>query len=76
MEVAVGSRNRPSALRKALAYERGLASDLARPCLSQLPASSTTRGMFTLARVFQSLAQRKHDLDAGVYALVAGWISI
>ena len=33
-------------------------------------------GMFTLARVFQSLAQRKPDLDAGVYALVAGWISI
>jgi hypothetical protein len=32
--------------------------------------------MFTLARVFQSLAQRKPDLDAGVYALVAGWISI
>jgi arginine:ornithine antiporter/lysine permease len=25
-------------------------------------------GMFTLARVFQSLAQRKPDLDAGVYA--------
>ena len=33
-------------------------------------------GMFTLARVFQSLARRKPDLDAGVYALVAGWISI
>ena len=33
-------------------------------------------GLFTLARVFQSLAQRKPDLDAGVYALVAGWISI
>ena len=33
-------------------------------------------GMFTLARVFQSLAQRKPDLDAGVDALVAGWISI
>ena len=32
--------------------------------------------MVTLARVFQSLAQRKPDLDAGVYALVAGWISI
>jgi arginine:ornithine antiporter/lysine permease len=32
--------------------------------------------MFTLARAFQSLAQRKPDLDAGVYALVAGWISI
>jgi arginine:ornithine antiporter/lysine permease len=32
--------------------------------------------MFTLARVFQSLARRKPDLDAGVYALVAGWISI
>jgi arginine:ornithine antiporter/lysine permease len=27
-------------------------------------------GMFTLARVFQSLAQRKPDLDAGVYAYV------
>src|SRR5262249_38832924 len=25
-------------------------------------------GMYTLARVFQSLAQRKPDLDAGVYA--------
>ena len=33
-------------------------------------------GMFTLTRVFQSLAQRKPDLDAGVYALVVGWISI
>jgi arginine:ornithine antiporter/lysine permease len=33
-------------------------------------------GMFTLAWVFQSLALRKADLDAGVYALVAGWISI
>jgi arginine:ornithine antiporter/lysine permease len=33
-------------------------------------------GMFTLARVFQSLAQQKPNLDAGVYALVAGWISI
>ena len=33
-------------------------------------------GMFTLARVFQALAQRKADLDAGVSALVAGWISI
>jgi arginine:ornithine antiporter/lysine permease len=33
-------------------------------------------GMFTLARVFQSLARRKPDLDAGVCALVAGWISI
>jgi hypothetical protein len=33
-------------------------------------------GMFTLAREFQSLAQRNPDLDAGVYALVAGWISI
>jgi arginine:ornithine antiporter/lysine permease len=33
-------------------------------------------GMFTLARVFQSISQRKPDLDAGVYALVAGWISI
>ena len=33
-------------------------------------------GMFTLARVFQPLAQRKPDLDAGVYPLVAGWISI
>ena len=33
-------------------------------------------GMFTLARVVQSLAQRKPDLDASVYALVAGWISI
>ena len=32
--------------------------------------------MFTLARVVQSLAQRKPDLDASVYALVAGWISI
>jgi arginine:ornithine antiporter/lysine permease len=28
-------------------------------------------GMFTLARVFQSLAQQKPDLDAGVDALVA-----
>ena len=36
----------------------------------------TGGGMFTLARVFQSLARRKPDLDAGVYALVAGWISI
>jgi arginine:ornithine antiporter/lysine permease len=34
------------------------------------------RGMLTLARVFQSLAQQKPHLDAGVYALVAGWISI
>jgi arginine:ornithine antiporter / lysine permease len=25
-------------------------------------------GMYTLARVFQSLAERKPDLDAGVYA--------
>jgi len=25
-------------------------------------------GMYTLARVFQSLAKRKPDLDAGVYA--------
>jgi arginine:ornithine antiporter/lysine permease len=33
-------------------------------------------GMLTLAREVQSLAQRKPDLDAGVYALVAGWISI
>jgi arginine:ornithine antiporter/lysine permease len=33
-------------------------------------------GMFTLARVFQLLAQQKPNLDAGVYALVAGWISI
>ena len=33
-------------------------------------------GMYTLARVFQSLAKRKPDLDAGVYSLVAGWISI
>ena len=33
-------------------------------------------GMFTLARVFQSLAQQKPDVAAGVYALVAGWISI
>ena len=33
-------------------------------------------GMYTLARVFQSLAQRKPDLDAGVYGLVAGWLSI
>jgi arginine:ornithine antiporter/lysine permease len=33
-------------------------------------------GMFTLARVFQPLAQRKPDFDAGVYALVAGRISI
>ena len=33
-------------------------------------------GMFTLARVFQSLAQQKPDLDAGVYALAADWISI
>ena len=32
--------------------------------------------MFTLARVFQSLAQQKPDLDAGVYGLVAGWLSI
>jgi arginine:ornithine antiporter/lysine permease len=32
--------------------------------------------MFTLARVFQSLAQQKPDVAAGVYALVAGWISI
>ena len=32
-------------------------------------------GMFTLARVFQSLAQQNPDLGAGVYALVAGWIS-
>jgi arginine:ornithine antiporter/lysine permease len=29
-------------------------------------------GMFTLARVFQLLAQRKPDLDASVYVLVAG----
>ena len=33
-------------------------------------------GMFTLARVFQSLAQQKPDLDAGAYTLVAGWMSI
>ena len=33
-------------------------------------------GVFTLARVFQSLAQQKLDLDTGVYALVAGWLSI
>src|SRR5262249_59060864 len=33
-------------------------------------------GMYTLARVFQSLARRKPDLDAGVYALVAGRTSI
>ena len=33
-------------------------------------------GTFTLARVFQSLAQQKPDLDAGVYGLVAGWLSI
>ena len=33
-------------------------------------------GMFTLARVSKSLAQRKPDIDAGVCALVAGWISI
>jgi len=33
-------------------------------------------GMFTLARVFPSLAQQKPDPDASVYALVAGWISI
>jgi len=33
-------------------------------------------GMFTLARVFQSLAQQQPALDAGVDALVAGWISI
>ena len=26
-------------------------------------------GMYTLARVFQALAERKPDLDAGVYAL-------
>ena len=32
--------------------------------------------MFTLARVFQLLAKQKPDLDASVYALVAGWISI
>ena len=32
-------------------------------------------GMFTLTRVFQSLAQQNPDLGAGVYALVAGWIS-
>jgi arginine:ornithine antiporter/lysine permease len=34
------------------------------------------RGKFTLARVFQSLAQQKPHLDAGVYALIAGWTSI
>jgi arginine:ornithine antiporter/lysine permease len=33
-------------------------------------------GMFALARVFQSLAQRRPDLGDGVYALVTGWISI
>ena len=33
-------------------------------------------GMYTLARVSKSLAQRKPDIDAGVCALVAGWISI
>jgi arginine:ornithine antiporter/lysine permease len=33
-------------------------------------------GMFTLASVCQALAQRKPDLDAGVYALVAGSVSI
>jgi hypothetical protein len=32
--------------------------------------------MFTLARVFQSLARRKPDLNAGVSVLVGGWISI
>ena len=32
--------------------------------------------MFTLTRVFQSLAQRKPALDAGVSALVSGWISL
>jgi arginine:ornithine antiporter/lysine permease len=41
-----------------------------------LIAWAVAGGMFTLARVFQSLAQRKPDLDAGVYALVAGWMSI
>jgi arginine:ornithine antiporter/lysine permease len=32
-------------------------------------------GMFTLARVFQLLAQQKPHLDAGVHARIAGWIS-
>jgi arginine:ornithine antiporter/lysine permease len=41
-----------------------------------LIAWAVAGGMFTLARVFQSLAQRKLDLGAGVYALVAGWSSI
>ena len=34
-----------------------------------------TGGMFTLARVFRSLARRKPDLGAG-YALVAGRMAI
>jgi arginine:ornithine antiporter/lysine permease len=25
-------------------------------------------GMYTLARVFQALAERKHELDAGIFA--------
>jgi arginine:ornithine antiporter/lysine permease len=33
-------------------------------------------GMFTLTRVFQSLAQRMPNLDTGLYALIAAWISI
>ena len=41
-----------------------------------LIAGAVAGGMFTLARVFQSLAQQKPDLDAGAYTLVAGWMSI
>jgi hypothetical protein len=33
-------------------------------------------GMFTPARVFQSHARQEPDLDAGVYGLVAGWLSV
>jgi hypothetical protein len=40
------------------------------------PAAVAGGGMFMLVRVFQSLARQKPDLDAGVNALVAGWISI
>ena len=32
-------------------------------------------GMYTLARVFQALAERKPDLDAGVYAYEQPWLS-